>query len=149
MFSIAHIVIRPKFDKQYHCKTTCLCTMTTLSVIFLGIYVAVPVKYSLLSTLPIAYFVCWVGYLAQDRIDCLKTIKELQFKTIWQMTETELAEYCYAKGIRGDMLEFVIMVVVYNMKYREIAHKLNYAVDTLKDWSPKCKQKLNIKSWKK
>ena len=64
------------------------------------------------------------------------------------MNDIELADYCYAKGIRGDMLEFVIMVVIYNMKYEEIGRQLGYAVDTLKDWSPKCKAKLGINSWK-
>ncbi len=64
------------------------------------------------------------------------------------MTENELVDYCYAKGIRGDMLEFVVMVLIHQMKYEEIGDKLGYAVPTLKDWSKICKQKLNIKSWK-
>jgi thiaminase len=81
-------------------------------------------------------------------MDCHKIIKKLQYKTIWQMAETELVDYCYAKGIRGDMLEFVVMIVVHEMKYEEIGKKLGYSVDTLKDWSPICKSKLGITSWK-
>jgi hypothetical protein len=107
-----------------------------------------PIAVSLLSTIPICFFISWVGYIVQDRIDCLLIIKKLKSKTIWQMEENELAEYCFAKGVRGDMLEFVIMVVIYQMKYEEIGNKLGYAVDTLKDWSPICKSKLGITSWK-
>ena len=64
------------------------------------------------------------------------------------MTENELVDYCYAKGIHGDMLEFVVMVVIHNMKYEEIGKRLGYAVPTLKDWSKICKKKLDITSWK-
>lgn len=153
-FYISHYVIRSKFESQYHCKhnkrsvalLTCLWLSCTIS--FFAISIILPLSISLLSCIPICYFIGWVGYIAQDRIDCKSIIKNLQNKTIWEMNENELADYCYAKGIRGDMLEFVIMILIYQMKYEEIGAKLGYAVDTLKDWSPKCKEKLNIKSWK-
>lgn len=149
LFYISHTVIRMLFEKQYHCGTTFLCMFTTCTVAFFGIAHCLPLSVSLLSTIPVCWIISWVGYIAQDRIDCKKIIKKLTDKTIWEMDENELAEYCYAKGIRGDMLEFVIMKVIYNMKYEEIGTKLNYSVDTLKDWSPKCKEKLSIKSWKR
>lgn len=148
LFCISHTVIRMLFDKQYHCGTTALCLFTTLTIAFFGIMYTLPIAVSLLSTIPICFFIAWVGYIVQDRIDCLLIIKKLKSKTIWQMEENELAEYCFAKGVRGDMLEFVVMVVIYQMKYEEIGKKLGYAVDTLKDWSPICKAKLGITSWK-
>jgi hypothetical protein len=120
----------------------------TLSISFFGISYCLPLTISLLSVIPICYFICWVGYIAQDRIDSIAVIKKLQHKSIWEMDENELADYCFAKGIRGDMLEFVIMIVLYQMKFEDIGKKLNYAVPTLKDWSKICKQKLEIKSWK-
>ena len=148
LFCVSHTVIRMIFDKQYHCGKTAVCLVTTLSVGFFGILYTLPMAISLLSTIPICFFISWVGYIAQDRLDCYKTIKKLQSKTIWEMTENELVDYCYAKGIRGDMLEFVVMVVIHQMKYEEIGKQLKYAVDTLKDWSPICKKKLGIISWK-
>lgn len=148
IFCISHLTIRPFFEKQYHCRTTALCLILTLTISFFGIAYCLPLSISLLSAIPIAYFISWIGYIAQDRLDCYEIIKKLKGKTIWEMDENELADYCYAKGIRGDMLEFVIMVVVYQMKYEEIGNKLGYAVDTLKDWSPKCKRILEITSWK-
>ena len=148
LFAIAHTVIRPKFEKQYHAKKTYICMFMTLTISFFGITTCLPLSTSLLSSIPICWFIAWVGYIAQDRVDCYKIIKKLQHKTIWQMNENELVDYCYAKGIRGDMLEFVVMILIYQMKYEEIGDKLGYAVPTLKDWSKICKQKLDIKSWK-
>ena len=148
MFCISHTIIRAIFKKQYHCGKTAICLFLTFTIAFFGIMYTLPVEVSLLSAIPICWFISWVGFIAQDRIDCYMLLKELKTKSIWQMDEAELANYCYAKGIRGDMLEFVIMVLIDQMKYEEIGNKLGYSVDTLKDWSPKCKKKLGIKSWK-
>ena len=148
IFSVGHTIIRMKFEKQYHSGSIAICLFITLTVAFFGIAYCLPLHVSMLSAIPICYFISWVGYIVQDRADCYKTIKKLQSKTIWQMEENELVDYCYAKGIRGDMLEFVVMIVIHNMKYEEISKHLKYSVDTLKDWSPICKNKLGIVSWK-
>lgn len=148
LFCISHTIIRMCFDKQYHCGTTALCMFTTLSIAFFGIASILPMSISLLSTIPICYLISWIGYIVQDRIDCLLVIKKLTSKTIWQMSENELADYCYAKGVRGDMLEFVVMILIHQMKYEEIGKQLGYAVPTLKEWSKICKKKLGIQSWK-
>lgn len=148
LFCISHTIIRYSFEKQYHCESTCLCLILTLTILFFGIAYCLPISISLLFTIPLCFFISWVGYISQDRIECHKIIKNLKNKTIWEMDESELADYCYAKGIRGDMLEFVVMVVAQQMKYADISVKLGYAIDTLKDWSPKCKKLLEITSWK-
>ena len=147
LFCISHTAIRMHFDKQYHCGKTYMCLFLTCTIAFFGIEYCLPLSISLLSCIPICFFISWLGYLAQDRIDCKIILKRLTDKTVWQMNENELADYCYAKGIRGDMLEFVIMILIYQMKYDEIGKRLGYAIDTLKDWSPKCKARLGIMSW--
>lgn len=72
----------------------------------------------------------------------------VQQKTVWEMTEPELVEHCFARGIRGDKLEFVVYILIHDMRYLEISKHLRYSVDTLKDWSVVCKKKLGISSWK-
>ena len=154
MVYISDIIVRLQFEKQFHCRhckhsiAVALCMWLTCTVIFFTVAVALPLSMSLLSCLPVSYFSGWIGYIAQDRLDCKATIKKLRHKTIWEMEEKELADYCFAKGIRGDMLEFVIMILIHHMKYEEIGKALGYSVDTLKDWSPICKSKLGITSWK-
>lgn len=78
MFCVAHVVIRQHFEKQYHCRTTGLCLITTLTIAFFGIASILPVAISLLSTVPICWFISWVGYLAQDRMDALALNKKLK-----------------------------------------------------------------------
>lgn len=149
MFCVSHCIIRMFFEKQYHCGKTFMCLFTTLTIAFFGIMFCLPLNVSLLSVIPVCFFICWIGYITQDRIDCLAIIKKLQNKTIWQMDENELADYCYAKGVRGDKLEFVIMIIIYNLTFAEISKRLYVSIDTLKHiWSPQCKQKLGIENWK-
>lgn len=149
MFCISHIVIRLYFEKQYHCGTTFICLFTTLTIAFFGIAYCLPLNVSLLSVIPICFCICFVGYIAQDRIDCIKVIKKYENKTIWEMNENELADYCFAKGIRGDKLEFVIMTVIYELSFSEISGRLYISVDTIKHiWSPQCKKILGIDSWR-
>ena len=78
MFCVSHVVIRQHFEKQYHCRTTGLCLITTLTIAFFGIASILPVAISLLSTVPICWFISWVGYLAQDRMDALALNKQLK-----------------------------------------------------------------------
>lgn len=78
MFCVAHVVIRQHFEKQYHCRTTGLCLITTLTIAFFGIASILPVAISLLSTVPICWFISWVGYLSQDRMDALALNKKLK-----------------------------------------------------------------------
>ena len=76
LFCISHTVIRMIFDKQYHCGKTAICLFLTLTIAFFGIMYTFPLSLSLLSAIPICWFISWIGYIAQDRLD-LKAKKEV------------------------------------------------------------------------
>ena len=148
LFLVAFFSLRYKFPTTYHSKSIIICMVLTNSIFAFSIMICPPIQMYLFASVLFAYIDCLLLWLIQDRLECKKLVKKLQSKTIWQMTENELVDYCYAKGIRGDMLEFVVMIIIHEMKYEEIGNKLGYAVPTLKDWSKICKQKLSITSWK-
>lgn len=148
IFILCHTLIRPQYDLQYHHIVPMVCRSITSYVVFLGISFLLPLNLSLVSAVPINYFIGWLGenFAKKDKYEiALKLIKE---KSVYEMEENELVDYCLGKGIKGDKLEFVIMILIYDMKYAEISQKLGYSIDTLKDWSPICKKKLGISSWK-
>ena len=86
LFCISHTVIRMIFEKQYHCGKTYLCLFLTLTIAFFGIMYTFPLALSLLSAIPICWFISWIGYVAQDRLD-LKVKKE---RTLFQLPKDEL-----------------------------------------------------------
>ena len=68
-----------------------------------------------------------------------------------QQEEENRKQLCintYMQELSPRQQQIVRLFFIEQMKYEEIGKKLGYSVDTLKDWSPKCKAKLGIKSWK-
>lgn len=148
IFICCHILIRPQFDLQYHNIVPIICRTISGLVAFFGILFVLPFAISLLSAISINYFIAWLGMIKAKNDKLELKIARLKEKTIWQMSENELVDYCLLKGIKGNKLEFVLMIVIEEMSYFEISLKLHCSVDTLKDWSPICKKRLGIKSWK-
>lgn len=146
-FSISHYFMRPKFKKQYHLKSTYLCMALTCTIAYFGIIFTMPIGVSIISSMPIAFIVCFFGYIAQDRIDLFIELKKYKQKTIWNMNEEELSNYLTLKGIINDRAKFVKLILK-GWTIGQIAEKLGYAECTLWDWSKICKDKLKIKSWK-
>ena len=89
MFCIAHLTIRRAFDKQFHLNTTALCMSFTLAVIWFAIPYTLPIAVSLLSSIPIAFLICLLGFIFQDYVD-FKTKAE---RTIFDLPKDELLAY--------------------------------------------------------
>ena len=125
MFCISHIVIRVGFEKQYHYKHRnrargiAICLFITLTIIFFGVASCLPVEISLLSTIPICFLICWVGYIVQDRIDIMMENKQLQEEfdivleklkqekniDVYSMTEDELRNFAKSKGLKEHIVD--------------------------------------------
>ena len=158
MFSVAHIVIRKYFDKQYHCGTTAICMFTTLSIAFFGIMYTFPLGLSLLSTIPICFLISWVGYVVQDRIDQITEnkalqneidnlvgkIKEYENINLYKMNETELRQYGASKLLSEIQQDILVMRVIEHLKISEICKYRNYGRTTIKYHIAEIKKKLNI-----
>lgn len=123
MFAIAHTFVRPRFDKQYHCGTTCNCLIVTLSILLFAIYFVMPLEVSLLSTLPIAYFVCWVGYLVQYKVDTDKRLK----RTIEQMTDAEFVDFCKSKHLGDEFIAYAKLIFRDKLKGEMLYTAMGYS----------------------
>lgn len=60
-FIICHSFIRPQFPKEYHHIVPASCRTITASVFFFGTLFILPFEISMLSAIPINYFISWVG----------------------------------------------------------------------------------------
>lgn len=160
MFCTAHIVIRKRFDKQYHSGTAAVCMFITLSVVFFGVAYALPTAISLLSTIPMCFAISWIGYITQDRIDNLRNNKILQNEldnaltkisyyeklNIYKMSETELRQYGASRGLSELQQDIIVMRVIEHLKISEICRYRNYGRSTIKYHIAQIKQKLDIET---
>ena len=158
MFVVAHICIRNSFDKQFHFNKTAYCLSLTLAIIWFAIPVTLPITESLLSSIPIAFLICFFGFLAQDRLDVIlknkdldKEMSDLLFQIrnyknadIYNMTEEELRQY----GAKNQLSEVQIDILCYrifqHLKISEICKYYNYGRTTIKYHLGQIKQKLGI-----
>lgn len=122
MFCIAHLILRPIFEKQYHCGTTYLCLFTTLTIATIGIYNALPISISLLSSLPVASFICWFGYIMQDRID----LKHKLSPNLKSMPLDEFVSFCKLKNLTIDEIEIAKKIIRDELKGENLYNSINY-----------------------
>ena len=140
-FIVSHFVIRKEFSKQYHCKNTTSCLITTFFVILFGVYISFPIYVSILSVIPSCFFICWIGYILQDRIDLIQEKKQ---KKLYSMTETELRKYGAENGLSELQQDILVHRVIEHLKISEICEYRNYSRTNIKYHICQIKKKLNI-----
>lgn len=138
-FCVAHFVIRPKFDKQYHSSLTKVCLFITLNIAFFGILLCLPINTSLLSAVPLAFGVAWVGYIVQDRIELL-TPKVFNTDTC---TEKELIMRCRELRLSEDNINLAVDFFIHKTKHSIIADKLGIDEKSVTTRKKRLKIKLN------
>ena len=123
MFCIAHLVLRPIFEKQYHCGTTYYCLFTTLTIATLGIYNALPITISLLSSLPVACVICWFGYIMQDRLDLINKLSP----NLKSISIEEFEGICKIKGLTNDEIKIAKYIIRDELKGENLYNTIGYS----------------------
>lgn len=158
MFVVAHICIRNSFDKQFHFNKTAYCLSLTLAIIWFAIPVTLPITASLLSSIPIAYLICFFGFISQDRLDVILKNKDLNreiesliselklYKNldIYNMPEEELRQYGVKNQLSEVQIDILCCRIYQHLKISEICKYYNYGRTTIKYHLGQIKQKLGI-----
>lgn len=128
MFCIAHTCVRNSFDKQFHFDNNAYCIMLTLFIIWLSISITLPVSLSLLSSIPIAFLIAYVGYLVQDNKDMNAELKNFKNrKNIYSMTEKELYDYCREQGLDDVECKIAYFLIIEGLKGKELYDAIGYS----------------------
>ena len=154
MFCIAHTCIRKTFNKQFHFNKTAYCLSLTLAIIWFAIPITMPFASSLLGSIPIAFLICFFGFLAQDIVDLKHRVKvldnystelvmKLTHKDIYAMTEDELYEHCRNCGLDEEDCKIAYFVVIERLQGKELYNALPYSEATIKRKRLKIMKKIN------
>lgn len=138
-FCIAHIVIRRNFELQYHSNATSICLLITTFVIFFGIILCIPISLSLLSSIPIAFLVCLIGYLVQYKIEKEKP----KIFNANYCTETELINRCKELNFSEENTKLAVLFFIKKLKHREIASMYCIEEDSVTKAKYRMKKLLN------
>lgn len=149
MFCIAHLSIRQAFQHQFHFDVTAYCLSLTLAIIWFAIPVTLPVSISLLSSIPIAFVICYLGYIAQDRVEQIKLNKELneildkiKDKDIYTMDKDELYVHCRNRGLDDVECKIAYYVIIERLKGKELYTAIGYSESQTKRKRKKILNKL-------
>lgn len=138
MFCVAHTCIRNAFDKQFHFNSTAYCLTLTMAIIWFSIPITLPLATSLLGSIPIAFLICFFGFIAQDRVDLYNEVAELNnyvnellqrlnHKDIYAMNEDELYEHCRNCGLSEEECKIAYFVVIERLKGKDLYKAINYS----------------------
>ena len=158
VFIVAHTLIRPQFPKQYHHIIPAMCRTISACVIFFGISFTLPMELSLLSAIPICYFISWVGFIKKNgddfEIKCdelevriAEIIQELKrYKNIdlYKMNEQELRQYAQSKGLSESICDTLVLKIIHNYRWVDIQRELNFSKDGIRYHKEKIIEKLEI-----
>lgn len=120
MLIVAHLIIRKVFNKQFHFSETAYCIMLTLGIVWFAIPITLPVSTSLLSSIPLAFMICFFGYLAQDRVDLLKEKIARTRMTLANITKDQVIEICNELGYNKDKQDIAIMFFVDKLSNKQV-----------------------------
>lgn len=154
-FYFAHWFIREQFSRQYHHIVPAICRILTAAIMFFGLSFVLPLSWSLLSSIPICYFISWVGYVKKTsdvyQVKCNELsekyacLKDKINTDVYKMTEDELRRYGQSKGLSEAICDTLVLRVIYNYRWVDIQHERNFSKDGIRYHKEKIRKCLNIK----
>ena len=147
IFNICHYLIRPQFPKEYHHIIHSICRTITSCVLFFGVSFTLPLEFSLLSAIPINYFISWVGFTKKNsddfEVECeelkercdklevqietlIEELKKYKNIDLYKMTEMELRQYAQSKGLSEPICDTLVLRIIHNYRWVDIERAKNF-----------------------
>lgn len=150
VFFFCHWFIREQFPKQYHHVIPAMCRLITSVIFFFGVSFILPFGFSLVSAIPINYFIGWVGFTKkqadyyQTKFERLKAeIEEKNKFNCETCTELTLIARCRELGMSEENTQLAIEFFIKKTPYRELSNKYFIEIDSINKKRQRMKTKLN------
>ena len=152
IFFVCHWLIREQFPKQYHHIVPAMCRLITSVVFFFGVSFILPFALSLISAIPINYFIGWVGFTKkqadtyQMKYERLKAQlqKDKEFD-VDNCPREELINRCAELRLSPEDTELAVKLFMRDSKQLEIANELCIEERSVQQKKRRLRQKLNKK----
>lgn len=152
IFFFCHWIIREQFKKQYHHIIPAMCRLITATVLFFGITFVLPTSLSLLSAIPINYFIGWVGYTKKQAdfyeikyINLKEKLEQNKDFNVNTCTKEQLITRCQELHLSKEQTELAIKFFIDKTKHSIIAEALCIEEKSVTRKKIRLKEKLNKK----
>ena len=157
-FFFCHWFIREQYPKQYHHIVAAVCRTITASAMFFGVSFVLPFSLSLLSAIPICYFISWIGYekVLKNELEIKCEEQELElyelaqrlkkYKNIdlFNMTEEQLRNYAKSKGLSESICDTLVLKIIHNYRWVDIQNAKGYTKDGIRYHKDRIIEKLEV-----
>lgn len=152
VFFVCHWLIREQFEKQYHHIIPAMCRLITSTIFFFGVSFILPFTLSLISAIPINYFIGWVGFTKKQaeyyeyKYEKLKSKLEekKQFDTD-TCTEEELLVRCKELRMKENDITLAVEFFINRTPRKVLAERYCVEQQAIKKRKQRMKEKLNKK----
>lgn len=158
-FYFCHWFIREQFPKQYHHIVPAMCRTITACVMFFGISFMLPLELSLISVIPICYFISWVVFvkktsddfeikceeLENDIEQLIVDLKRYQQIDVYKMTEEELRTYAQSKGLSEVICDTLVLRIIKHYRWVDIETERNFTKEGIRYHKEQIIKKLGFK----
>ena len=150
VFFFCHWFIREQFPKQYHHVVPSMCRLITSVVFFFGVSFVLPLSWSLLSAIPINYFIGWIGFTKRQadyyEVKYCRLKQELERQNAFSTdncTEAQLLARCREVGLSEENTMLAVEFFIKKTKQSEIADRLFINEKSVQMRKQRLKEKLN------
>ena len=126
-------IFRATYEKQYHAKTTWLCTIYTIIVFYIVSAIAPSKETSLLMIVILTYFINFVSFHLREYLDLrAKIMSNNKIKIKKGICKEHLLEICKNVNTLSELqVNILIMFYCDRKKIQYIAFKIGYSYDRI------------------
>lgn len=135
---------RTTFDKQFHAKTTWLCTIYTIIIFYIVSNISPNKSISILLVISFTYLINLISFYARDYLDLKDRFKAKKILISKGMNKDKLLEICDLNNL--NELESKILTYFYcdRLSLTAISYKVNYSYDYVAELKGKILKKIKL-----
>ena len=139
---ICFFFFRTKFEKQFHAKTTWLCTIYTFIIFYIISYITPNKEKSIILVIVFTYTINNLSFYVRDYLDLVDRFKARKICISKGMNKDLLLDICHMNNL--NELETNILIYYYcdRLSISSISYKLNYSYDYIVELKGKILKKI-------
>lgn len=140
---ICFFVFRKRFEKQYHARTTWLCTLYTIIIFYIVSNISPNIAMSILLIIIFTYSINFISFYVRDYFDLRDRFKANKVEIRKGMSKDKLINLCELSQLTE--LETKILTYYYcdRLTLTAISYKVDYSYDSVYLIKSKAIKKIN------
>lgn len=139
---VCFFIFRSKFEKQYHARTTWLCTLYTIIIFYLVSNISPNKSLSIVLIVLFTYLINDISFYVRDYLDLKDRFKSSQKDIKKGIDKYELLKICQDNNLTKLETDILIYYYCDRLSLTAISYKVNYSYDYVAELKSKIIKKI-------